>query len=391
MSPARCRPRSSSRRSLWPSQPDRWPRRRTPAAATTAARFAQDWRAAAPRRRRTPRTRTRTRRTRRTRRGRTARRAQGPDDELDGSYTGEVVTPTRTRRSKPTAQPVTAFEMPFPCGEAWTGTTRASHSPSARSVDFNRTDDFGDPVVAAAAGVVTTAVTGKKRPSYGQFVVIDHGNDESHALRAPRLGDRDGRPGASRPARRSARSATPATRTARTCTSRSAQGSSVIDSWFNGSRYAFGTAQASKNCGEITIPDVPLAGNVVGSKRADLVVFRRTGKPAVLRPPRAEGGQGHPVRHLVRPAACSGTGTATAGPTPECATPTPRPSASRSRSKVIEVKFGGSGRHRDRRRLGRRRQVGGRRPPRHLERRSGCAPPTAPSPRCGSATSTTCR
>ena len=47
--------------------------------------------------------------------------------------------------------PTTAYEMPFPCGETWTGTTRPSHSPSRWSVDWNRTDDVGDPVVAAAA------------------------------------------------------------------------------------------------------------------------------------------------------------------------------------------------------------------------------------------------
>src|SRR5690349_6866306 len=68
--------------------------------------------------------------------------------------------------------------MPFPCGEAWTGTTRVGHSPSYYSVDWNRTDDLGDPVVAAAAGIVTTAVPNGTR-SYGRYVVIDHGNGES--------------------------------------------------------------------------------------------------------------------------------------------------------------------------------------------------------------------
>jgi hypothetical protein len=68
------------------------------------------------------------------------------------------------------------------------------------------------------------------------------------------------------------------------------KGSSVIDSWFGGARYAFGTAQESQNCGRISIPDVPLAGDVVGNKRADLVVFRRSGTPAfyVRREPKAD-------------------------------------------------------------------------------------------------------
>jgi Peptidase family M23 len=214
---------------------------------------------------------------------------QGPDDALDGSYDGEVISTSLDTSKKPTAQPVTAFEMPFPCGESWTGTTRASHSPSARSVDFNRTDDFGDPVVAAADGVVTTAVTGKNRPSYGQFVVIDHGNDEStlyahmdsvtvtvgQAISAGTQVGTLGNTGNSYGAH---------------LHFEQRKGSSVIDSWFHGSRYVFGVTQKSENCGRITIPDAPLAGNVVGDKRADLVVFRRTDTPAfyVRREPKAD-------------------------------------------------------------------------------------------------------
>ena len=70
--------------------------------------------------------------------------------------------------------------MPFPCGEVWTGSTRAGHSPSVRAVDFNYPGgDLGKPVVAAAPGTVITAVVGRKKKSYGQYVVIDHGNGES--------------------------------------------------------------------------------------------------------------------------------------------------------------------------------------------------------------------
>jgi murein DD-endopeptidase MepM/ murein hydrolase activator NlpD len=204
---------------------------------------------------------------------------QGPGDALEGSYAGELVTTQLDVSNKPTAQPATAYELPFQCGETWTGTTRSSHSPSVRSVDFNRSDDLGDPVVAAAAGVVTTAVTGKNRPGYGQFVVVDHGNDESTLYahldsvtvtvgQAVSAGTQVGTVG-------------------NTGNSYGAhlhfeerKGSSVVDSWFHGARYVYGTAQASENCGEISIPDVPLAGNVVGNKRADLVVFRRTATPA---------------------------------------------------------------------------------------------------------------
>src|SRR5690349_6313319 len=31
---------------------------------------------------------------------------------------------------KPTAQPITPYEIPFPCNEVWTGSSRAGHSPS---------------------------------------------------------------------------------------------------------------------------------------------------------------------------------------------------------------------------------------------------------------------
>ena len=68
--------------------------------------------------------------------------------------------------------------MPFPCGQTWTGATRPGHSPSAYSIDWNRPDDVGDPVVAAATGVVTTAVPNGTR-GYGRYVVVDHGNGES--------------------------------------------------------------------------------------------------------------------------------------------------------------------------------------------------------------------
>jgi hypothetical protein len=66
------------------------------------------------------------------------------------------------------------FQLPFPCGQVWAGQTRTSHSP-ASAVDFNRTNDSGDPVVAAAAGKVSrVANTGST--SYGRWIEISHGN-----------------------------------------------------------------------------------------------------------------------------------------------------------------------------------------------------------------------
>lgn len=73
--------------------------------------------------------------------------------------------------------PVSDYEMPFPCGDTWTGTTRPNHSPSSKAIDWNRANDQGAPVVASAPGVVTTA-NKKARGGYGKSVVIDHGNGE---------------------------------------------------------------------------------------------------------------------------------------------------------------------------------------------------------------------
>jgi hypothetical protein len=66
------------------------------------------------------------------------------------------------------------FLLPFPCGQVWSGQTRVDHSPPP-SVDFNRVDDDGDPVVAAASGVVAR-VENLGNTSYGKWIEIDHGN-----------------------------------------------------------------------------------------------------------------------------------------------------------------------------------------------------------------------
>lgn len=69
---------------------------------------------------------------------------------------------------------VPSFQLPFPCGQVWSGQTRTDHSPSY-AVDFNRTDDLGDNVVAAAGGTVTR-VDNEGDVSYGRWVEIDHGS-----------------------------------------------------------------------------------------------------------------------------------------------------------------------------------------------------------------------
>jgi hypothetical protein len=66
------------------------------------------------------------------------------------------------------------FELPFPCGDTWTGTSRYNHSPSSLAVDFNKTNDLGAPMVASAPGVITSVVNLGSR-SYGRYIIVDHG------------------------------------------------------------------------------------------------------------------------------------------------------------------------------------------------------------------------
>lgn len=65
------------------------------------------------------------------------------------------------------------IQLPFPCGQVWAGQTRTNHSP-VNSVDFNRNDDYGDTVVAAAAGKVAR-VENLGNVSYGRWIEVDHG------------------------------------------------------------------------------------------------------------------------------------------------------------------------------------------------------------------------
>ena len=65
------------------------------------------------------------------------------------------------------------FQLPFPCGQVWAGNTRTGHSPQL-AIDFNRANDIGDRVVAAAAGTVTR-VGNEGSVSYGRWIELDHG------------------------------------------------------------------------------------------------------------------------------------------------------------------------------------------------------------------------
>ncbi|WP_226467778.1 M23 family metallopeptidase [Luteimonas panaciterrae] len=76
-----------------------------------------------------------------------------------------------------TAQAAPNFQLPFPCGQTWVGSTWDGHSP-ANAVDLNRgpnpDSDLGDTVVASYGGTVKTS-TYSTTTGYGNYIVIDHG------------------------------------------------------------------------------------------------------------------------------------------------------------------------------------------------------------------------
>ncbi|HEX5861170.1 MAG TPA: VCBS repeat domain-containing M23 family metallopeptidase [Nocardioides sp.] len=165
------------------------------------------------------------------------------------------------------AAPENVYQMPFPCGQAWTGTTRASHSPSSRAVDWNRPDDLGDPVVASASGTVSVASYGSS--GYGNWVRVNHANGESTiyahlqslAVKVGQTVDQGSLLGA---LGTSGNSTGPHLH----FEERNSQG--VMFPWFDGKSFVFGTTPTSRNC-----VDVPLAGNFIVGAAAELAVYRR--------------------------------------------------------------------------------------------------------------------
>ncbi|MFC6285063.1 peptidoglycan DD-metalloendopeptidase family protein [Nocardioides sp. GCM10027113] len=170
------------------------------------------------------------------------------------------------------AAPVTDFQMPFPCGEEWTGTTRDSHSPSRLSIDWNRVDDLGDPVVAAAPGVVTTVVRGTT--GYGNWVRVTHAEGESSLYAhletiAVAQGQAVDQAALIGTVGSTGRSTGPHLH----FEERDSQG--VVAPYFDGVPFVFGSTLASRNC-----VDVPVAGNFLGTPEAEVAVFRRAAAAA---------------------------------------------------------------------------------------------------------------
>lgn len=93
-----------------------------------------------------------------------------PEDEASGVDDVDVVVPEDEMLEVYAGVPL--FQLPFPCGQVWAGQTRTNHSPTP-SVDFNRSNDIGDTVVAAAGGTVTR-VSNTGSTSYGRWIEIAH-------------------------------------------------------------------------------------------------------------------------------------------------------------------------------------------------------------------------
>jgi len=182
------------------------------------------------------------------------------------------------------AEPVADHELPFPCGQSWTGTTRSSHSPDKRAIDFNRPDDLGDPVVASAPGVVLTADT-VDDSGYGRWVLLDHGNGERSLYAHLKavfvtsgqridLGQQLGKVGST------------GNSTGPHLHYEQKQLDTVVWPWFSGVAFTFGSTLPSANCA-----DVPLAANWVRGAAAEPTVFRRR-TPARFLFRKPGGGQG---------------------------------------------------------------------------------------------------
>lgn len=92
----------------------------------------------------------------------------------DGPPPDELPISEETSTSSSAVSDMPNFQLPFPCGQVWAGQTRTNHSP-VNSVDFNRSNDIGDAVVAAFSGKVTR-VENLGNTSYGKWIEIDHGN-----------------------------------------------------------------------------------------------------------------------------------------------------------------------------------------------------------------------
>ena len=186
-----------------------------------------------------------------------------------------VVTGVALTSAAAQAMPAADQEMPFPCGQEWYGSSRAGHSPSYWSVDWNAPDDLGKPVVASGAGVVSRVEDLGSR-SYGLYVVVDHGGGEStlYAHLSAELvtvgqridqGELLGRVGESGDV------------TGRHLHYEQREDGRDQQPWFHGKSFTMNSSLTSRDC-----VDTPVAGDWDGDGTDDVGVFRR-GKRGAFR------------------------------------------------------------------------------------------------------------
>jgi hypothetical protein len=167
------------------------------------------------------------------------------------------------------------YEMPFPCGDRWTGSSRSSHSPSSLSIDWNRTNDLGAPMMAAAPGVVTK-VSDLGSRSYGRYVVVDHGAGRStvyahlqyiwttlgETVDQGTLIGQVGSTGGS---------------TGPHLHFEERLNGKVHQSWFHRTLFKMGSTLTSQSCG-----DTPVIGDWDRNKAFNIAVFRRGAAPSFV-------------------------------------------------------------------------------------------------------------
>lgn len=177
-------------------------------------------------------------------------------------------TITAARKARTLDTVLLGHRLPFPCGQVWMGSTRARHSPNARAVDFNRTNDMGKPVVATAPGVVTTAQA-STRGGYGRWVTIAHADGSTtlyaHLKRVLVTAGQTVDQGSLLGLVGSTGNSTGAH-----LHYEQKIGSALTTPAFDSVAYPYGIT-ASANC-----VDVPVVGNFSGDGANEVAVFRRT-------------------------------------------------------------------------------------------------------------------
>jgi Peptidase family M23 len=184
----------------------------------------------------------------------------------DGDHGFGRMGPPSARTTSVSPSSGADFEMPFVCGQSWTGTSRSSHSPSSYTIDWNRSADLGMPALSSAPGVVIRAAS--MTGSYGRYVIVDHGGGyttlyghlnqiASTVGQVVDQGDLIGYVGSS------------GNSTGPHLHHEERLNGAYFAPYFHRARFTVGTTRSSANCN-----DKPVVGDWTGDGKADLGVYR---------------------------------------------------------------------------------------------------------------------